>query len=252
ASPPNAVVAENCLTGNSDWDLTGGNDASIQGFASDISVNVGQTVSFKINTDAINYRIEIYRLGYYGGAGARKITTSTITLTQPQAQPACVTDPTTGLVDCGTWATSAAWSTAGQTSGIYLAKLTRIDGGIPSTAASHIVFVVRDDARHADLLFQTSDTTWQAYNSYGGASLYAGGPVSNPPVYGGGGRATKVSYNRPFNTRNGAPQSWLFNAEYPMLRWLEANGYDVSYFTGVDSDRSGAEIANHKVFLSVG
>src|SRR6185295_1176995 len=97
ASPPNAVVAENCLTGNSDWDLTGGNDASIQGFASDISVNVGQTVSFKINTDAINYRIEIYRLGYYGGAGARKITTSTITLSQPQAQPACVTDPTTGL-----------------------------------------------------------------------------------------------------------------------------------------------------------
>ena len=44
-----------------------------------------------------------------------------------------------------------------------------------------------------------------------------------------------MSYNRPFNTRRGAPQSWLFNAEYPMLRWLEANGYDVSYFTGVDT-----------------
>ena len=54
------------------------------------------------------------------------------------------------------------------------------------------------------------------------------------------GRAYKVSYNRPFNTRsvdNG--QDWVFNAEYPMVRWLEANGYNVSYFTGVDSDRRG-------------
>ena len=66
-----------------------------------------------------------------------------------------------------------------------------------------------------------SDTTWQAYNSYGGNSLYTGSPA---------GRAYKVSYNRPFNTRvvdDG--QDWVFNAEYPMVRWLEANGYDVSY-----------------------
>ena len=91
--------------------------------------------------------------------------------------------------------------------------------------------MVRDDTSTSDILFQTADTTWQAYNSYGGNSLYVGSPA---------GRAYKVSYNRPFNTRsvdNG--QDWLFNAEYPMVRWLEANGYDVSYFTGVDSDRRG-------------
>ena len=67
------------------------------------------------------------------------------------------------------------------------------------------------------------------------------------------GRAYKVSYNRPFNTRivdNG--QDWIFNAEYPMVRWLEANGYNVSYFTGVDSDRRGNLIRNHKLFLSNG
>ena len=44
----------------------------------------------------------------------------------------------------------------------------------------------------------------------------------------------------------------MFNAEYPMVRWLEANGYDVSYTTGVDTDRRGAELLEHKVFLSVG
>jgi hypothetical protein len=101
---------------------------------------------------------------------------------------------------------------------------------------------VRDDAGSSDLLFQTSDTTWQAYNSYGGNSLYTGSPA---------GRAYKVSYNRPFNNR-GNVNSWLFDAEYPMVRWLESNGYDVSYFTGMDSDRSGSLIQRHRVFLSVG
>src|SRR4029077_18238855 len=44
----------------------------------------------------------------------------------------------------------------------------------------------------------------------------------------------------------------FFSAEYPMIRWLEANGYDVTYFTGVDSDRRGLAIRSHQVFLSVG
>jgi VCBS repeat-containing protein len=251
AVPANAVVAENCLPGHTDWDLANGaDDETIQGFATEISVNRGETVQFKINTDAAAFRIDIYRLGYYGGAGARKIRTDT--LTGPENQPACVTDAATGLVDCGNWDVSATWNSTGQTSGIYLAKLTRIDGGVPSTAASHIVFVVRDDARPSTMLFQTSDTTWQAYNRYGGASLYANGPVVNPPSYGFAGRGAKVSYNRPFDTRDHDPQSWVFNAEYPMVRWLEANGYDVGYFTGADSDRRGALIKNHQIFLSVG
>ena len=137
---------------------------------------------------------------------------------------------------------SGSWAVpADAVSGIYFAKVVRTDTG----GASHIVFIVRDDASTSDLLFQTSDTTWQAYNNYGGNSLYTGSPA---------GRAYKVSYNRPFNTRivDGG-QDWVFNAEYPMVRWLEANGYDVSYFSGVDTDRlRQACLLNHKMFLSVG
>ena len=248
-APANAIVAENCLPGATDLNLSTPNDVSIQGFASPISVNQGDTVNFKIKTDSPLYHIDIYRLGYYGGAGARKITQSDIT--PARLQPDCLTDATTGLYDCGTWDVSATWSTAGQTSGIYLAKLTRTDG--LAQGASHMVFIVRNDASHSDLLFQTSDETWQAYNRYGGASLYCGGPIPNTgSEYCPGGRAAKVSYNRPFDTRDHDPQSWLFNAEYPMLRWLEANGYDLSYFTGVDADSSPALIKNHKIYLSVG
>ncbi len=61
-----------------------------------------------------------------------------------------------------------------------------------------------------------------------------------------------MSYNRPFTTRGYAPEDWIFNAEYPMVRWLERNGYDVSYTSGVDTARRGAELLEHEAFLSVG
>ena len=242
AAPANAIVAENCLAGNpaSEWDIGGAGDASIQGFATDISVNRGGTVSFKVNTNAANFRLDIYRMGYYGGMGARKVATVTPSAALPQNQPNCLSNAATGLIDCGNWAVSASWTVpANATSGIYFARLVRTD----TQGASHIVFVVRDDASTSDLLFQTSDTTWQAYNQYGGNSLYVGSPA---------GRAYKVSYNRPITTRATSAEDFVFNAEYPMVRWLESNGYSVSYFTGVDAERNGALIKNHKVWMSNG
>jgi len=226
----------------------GAGDYTIQGFATDISVNVGQTIHFKIATDASLYQIDIYRLGYYQGNGARKVGSGVITATLPQKQPVPYSDPSTGLVDCGNWTESAHWDVpTNAVSGIYIAKLTRLDTG----GASHIAFIVRDDSSGSDLFFQASDTTWQAYNVYGGNSLYVGS-TSFPD-----GHAAKVSYNRPFYTRAGGGggnygESWLFNAEYPMVRWLEANGYDVTYTTDMDSDRNGNLILNHLVFMSVG
>ncbi len=89
-----------------------------------------------------------------------------------------------------------------------------------------------------------SDTTWQAYNDYGGNSLYVGSPA---------GRAYKVSYNRPFATRgNQYSRAYFFGPDYPMVRWLEANGYDMSYMAGVDVERTPALVLNHRVLLSVG
>ena len=245
-APANAIEAENCLTGSpsSTWDIAGGGDPSIQGFAGDISYNVGGTVVFKINTNATNYRLDIYRMGYYHGSGARLIASVSPSATLPQSQPACLTDAATALVDCGNWAPSASWTIpANAVSGIYFAKVIRLDTG----GASHIVFVVRNDASTSNILFQTSDATWQAYNPYGGHSLYGG-----PGTFDLTNRAYKVSYNRPFTSRGLEVESWMFYAEYPMVRWLEANGYDVTYFTSIDAARSGNLIANHRVYLSVG
>ena len=234
----NEVACENTKTGNpsTEWNITGSGSASIQGFATDISVNRGSTIGFKVKTTSASYRLDIYRMGFYGGAGARKV--ATVNVATATTQPACRTEASTGLYDCGNWTQTASWAVpATAVSGIYFAKL------VAGTAASHIVFVVRNDASTSDILFQTSDTTWQAYNDYGGNSLYEGSPA---------GRAYKVSYNRPFDTNAETPEDFVWNAEYPMVRFLEANGYDASYTSGLDSDLRGTLIKNHKTFLSVG
>ena len=72
----NPITVENGQTGDPGWDIAGtAGDPTIQGFATNISVNKGETVTFKVNTPSTNYTIDIYRLGYYGGLGARKVAT---------------------------------------------------------------------------------------------------------------------------------------------------------------------------------
>src|SRR5206468_10195284 len=122
---------------------------------------------------------------FYQGQGARLITSVSPSASLPQIQPQCLTDSSTGLTDCGNWAASASWAVPSTaTSGVYLAVLVRLDTG----EQSPILFVVRNDSSHSDILAQTSDLNWHAYNDYGGNSLYTGNPA---------GRAYKVCYNRP-------------------------------------------------------
>ena len=186
--PPVAsvIACENTLPGDppSDWQVNGVGDTTIQGFATAMSVNVGETESFKISTPAKAYHIDILRIGYYQGNGARKVVSGMLpTATLPQTQPACLNDTaTTGLIDCGNWGVSASWTVPSTAvSGVYIAHLVRDDTG----GSSQIPFVVRNDASHSDILFQTSDATWEAYNAYGGNSLYTC-TVDCPPGQPGG------------------------------------------------------------------
>jgi hypothetical protein len=263
----NRIAWENLKQGTprSEWAIEGDGDGNIQGFATEISTNIGQTVDFKIATDSTHYRIDIYRMGYYGGDGARKVASIDKSLTTAQIQPHPIVDMSLGLIDCGNWSVSASWEIPGDAvSGVYFAKLVREDG---TEGASIIPFVVRDDASTSDIVFQTSDTTWQAYNAWGGASLYYGEvPVDPadmigylPPNCSCGltaiGRASAVSYNRPIITNTspiGGTHDFIFGAEQPAIEWLEQNGYDVSYISGVDATRSGNLLLNHQAYLSVG
>lgn len=251
--PPvtNPIACENTLPGAdpSTWQIDYEGDETIQGFPTQQSVNKGETISFKIKSATSNYRINILRLGYYAGKGARLVA-SNLTPTSTAAQPACQESAGTGLIDCGNWSVSRSWTVpSNAVSGVYIAYLERNDTG----GASHIAFVVRNDASTSDLLVQTSDATWQAYNNYGGNSLYRcttnscspNGPFGYQP-------AQKVSYNRPMLTAASSPPSWLMSAEYPMIRFLERLGYNTSYTSQVDTETRAALIRNHKAFISSG
>ena len=253
ASAPNPIVCENALPGTppSEWQVEGVGSPSIQGYATSMSVNAGQTESFKIDTESSNYHINILRLGYYGGDGAR-LQASNIkpTATLPQKQPACLTNSSTGLIDCGNWGVSASWAVPSTAvSGVYIALLVASNG-----AESQIPFVVRNDSSHSEILLQTSDATWEAYNDYGGNSLYTCTVACPPGEPEGYKAAYAVSYNRPFDgsfaTDGGS--SYLYYAEYQMMYWLEENGYNVSYTSEDEVDHSGSLLKNHKVFISSG
>jgi hypothetical protein len=209
----------------------------IEGYASQASVNRGESIELFVNSTDPNYSIEIYRIGWYGGKYGLLMMHPIQRQGRQQLIPS--PDPNTGLIECQ-WEDPyllqipiskdpAVWP-----SGVYLAKLT----GSSSRAESYIHFVVRDDDRRSALLFQTSVTTYQAYNEWGGMSLY-----SKPTAY-------EVSFNRPYQRGHGSGDFLFW--EYSLLRFLERNGYDVTYTTDVDTHTRGHLILRNKAFLSVG
>jgi methionine-rich copper-binding protein CopC len=257
AACANPIVCENQLTGTpqTTWDVTSPS-TTIEGFSDPFSVNVGASINFKIRSPATSYAIDIYRMGYYNGDGARKVTSLTPNVSVSQSQPACNTNTATGLVDCGNWGVSATWSVPSTAvSGVYFARISRTDG---TAGANQIPFVVTNNSSHSDIAFMTSDETWQAYNDWGGYSVYAGNATGNPWCCSAldPGRAVQVSYNRPFATRQDTPfgQDFFFYAEFPQIQFLEKNGYDVSYVSQVDVAQSGAPamLEQHKMLMNVG
>jgi hypothetical protein len=247
-SSGNAVVLENCFPGSSTWKVVNAdtpNSGGIEGFATATSINKGESIGVKASSsDTATFRIEIYRTGYYGGDGARLF--STIRGLPGTAQPACVSDATTGLLDCSNWSLSATiTTTAAWPSGIYLLRLVRDD----TAKDFHVLFVVRDDARPADILFGTADTTFQAYNNYGGKSLYNFNSIGGNTVVGTP-RAVKVSFDRPYEQVRSRQRDWFTLTEHPLVYWLEQQGYDVAYQSETDMERNGARVRDHNVYFS--
>jgi N,N-dimethylformamidase beta subunit-like, C-terminal/Fibronectin type III domain len=250
SSPSNAVTpaalnpiqVENSQPGDPLWgDFAAPPDPTgVSGYASAVSVNHGQSLDFYVTTTAANVTINVYRMGWYGGAGARLMQAMGTFpgVNQPQATP----NPVTGMVS-ENWARTTTLNVPGSwTSGVYLARLMASNG-----YGSMIFFVVRDDGGHEPILLNTNVNTYAAYDSYGGVSLYSNN--TNRSIYAGP-HATKVSFDHPFITGNGAGQFLWY--EYPFVRWLERNGYNVAYTTDVDAAATPSPITDHRAFLVVG
>ena len=191
------------------------------------------------------YTIDIYRLGYYGGDGARLVASMHDSGGTNQPNPTF--NSSTNTVDAGNWAVTDSWAVpANATSGVYFAKLTTDNGNYQNI----IPFIVRNDSTPSDVVFQTSDETWQAYNPWGGYNLYEGPDQKSTD------RAYAVSYNRPIamnSTSNEAqPADFLFGEEYAAIYWMEENGYNVKYISGIDAATNGSLLLNAKTYMDVG
>ena len=254
ARQPSLIRDENAKPGSSDWQLTrvrvnrgqGPATASgpgtairsplIEGYCSHQSVRAGDRLDLMVSTNPpVPFTVEIFRTGYYGGKGARAMTTLGPFPGITQAPPViddkrvveCRWRPSTTLTIPSDWP-----------SGVYLGRLTTVPAGadIPYWQ-SYVVFIVRDD-RPADILFQCSDNTWQSYNRWPDRhSLYDdGGPNDWVST-----RGNSVGFDRPYGKYRQIyenPQS-LGSGEYlcwefPLAYWLEQHGYDVSYCSNSD------------------
>jgi hypothetical protein len=220
----------------------------IEGYCSRTSVRAGEQITFYVSTNpASSFRLDIYRSGFYGGAGGRHVLS--LGPFDGSVQP----DPSIGerrIRDCR-WEPAATITVPEDwVSGVYVGKLTAQREGLQS----YVIFIVRDD-RKADFMFQCSDTTWQAYNRWPDRfSLYDDG--RNEWYWGG---ESQVSFNRPYGKycqfvdaplSTGSGEWFLW--EYPLAYWLEQCGYDVTYVSNIDTHGDPSGLLRAKGFLSVG
>ncbi len=234
----NPIVDENRKPGTTDWQISNSaTNREIEGYASWTSIDRGDSIQIFVNTAEPSYTLEVFRLGWYGGTGGRRVFGPITLAGTNQVIP--VPDPETGLIEC-TWINPFTLRTGRNwTTGVYLVKLT----AGTSNNQSYVSFTLRDDDSRSQLLFQNSVTTYQAYNAWGGKSLYTYNSRDNIS-------AVKVSFDRPYDTGDGAGD--LFAWELSMLRFLEREGYDVAYCTNITTHQSSSVLTRHRAFLSVG
>ena len=236
----NPIQVENAQPGSTGWDARQAPFRRIEGYTSEISVAPGETVQFHVSTvPAAPYRIEIYRLGWYGGLGGRLMGCLPACDSDKPGSPQPVPpfDPATGYLDAGWPVTDTVVVPTAWVSGYYLARLVLT--GTPFT--SKVPFVVRAPraAAPSSILVSAPVNTWQAYDTWGGRGLYTrvNGVWTN-----------HVSFNRPFVHG----EQDLFEWEIQAVRFLEREGYDLSYATSVDADRDPGELLRHRLFMSIG
>jgi hypothetical protein len=242
-----SVTQENRVSGTTAWRLPGpatllGGErrGSVEGYVSSQAVAPGQVQRIYVNAPgAREVAIDIYRMGWYGGSGGRLVLRS-----DPLpvvAQPPCTHRASTGLTECD-WHPALSFTIpSALPSGVYIAKLVASDG-----AQSDCIFIVRA-ATPAPLLVELPTATWEAYNQWGGDSLYPGGKQVGAS---GSTQGVEVSYDRPYESQTGAGQ--FFIREIAIVRYLERYGYPVSYTTIESLDEDSAQAAGVRALIDAG
>ena len=242
----NPVQRENSRPGTPGWEIPASAGTVITGYASETSVAPGQ--SFHLHVAAppgSRYRVLVYRLGWYRGVGGRLFMcvpgcrSSHAAIAQP---PPTTPGSVTGLFRAPWRVTDRVEIPPDAVSGYYEAKL-EIVGGAYAGAVGSVPLIVRQSpaAPASAVLVQVPVNTWEAYNRWGGKSLYQFGTSMH---------AFEVSFDRPFDQQEF--YNMVTRLELPWVRFLERNGIDVSYQTDVDTDRAPGSLLHHRLVFAIG
>jgi hypothetical protein len=169
----------------------------IEGYFDLTSVRCGESTQVNL-VGSEQATVEIYRMGYYKGLGARLIEKKKI---------------------------ASGWNfTAGNKylPGQYLFKLIAFN-----RASSFIPLVISNPNAPSDISFISSVLTWQSYNQWGGYSLYKG-PDGKRET-----RASEVSFFRPYDGDGSGQFQYM---EFPIIKAAEKLGLSINYATDFDLD----------------
>ncbi len=240
APASNPIQAENARPGTDVWRVPQAPAGAVDAYTSEVSVAPGGAVHLHVSTDSV-YRVEVIRLGWYRGAGGRLIECvpscggSEVGVRQSVPAP----DASSGLLSLDWPVTDAIRVGRDWVSGYYDLDVV-LTSGANAGQRRHVPLIVRPaPGRRSLILAQAAVNTWQAYNAWGGVSLYS--------KYGSV-EGSHVSFSRPFDGVHQGPGSW----ELAAVHFLERRGYDVSYTTDVDTDRNPGSLLDHALVMTLG
>ena len=271
----NPIVLENQQPGTTSWQFTDANKSAnheIEGYASLTSVNKGGQIALMVSlSTSAQYNMDFYRMGWYptgtnpngtscapscGGRlmlhvgplnGSKQANCPTVTSS---------TDPNYGMIECN-WTPSYTLTVPTTwTPGVYVVKLTRLGG---TQLQNYMTFVVRDDSNPAPVLYSLDTNTWQAYNYWAGSgnnnvgiNLY--GRIDDVTQrFISDTRAYTVSFDRPYVDQGSADGAGNFFVwDFPMIRWMESQGYDMTYVTDTELETNPNLLLGHRVFVNTG
>ncbi|MEA2373534.1 MAG: hypothetical protein QOH12_3928, partial [Solirubrobacteraceae bacterium] len=195
------------------------------------------------------YRMSAHRLGWYGGAGGRTVAEYPYGGGDLRGLERALPEPGPGpQIEAAGWPVTDVirvgddWPT-----GVYVTRLTLTTGEHAGRSA-FVPFVVRSAiGAPAEILVQQGVTTAQAYNNWGGKSLYTSNSTEEEA-------AVKVSFARPYPAWAAANLNarWPFVWDYQLVRFLEREGFDVAYTTDLDTHREPWSLTGHRLIMTSG
>jgi hypothetical protein len=232
------ILDENEKPGDGGWRLRR-HTLDISAYTDRTSYLGGETVEVRAGAaGSTTATWELWRLGYYGGGGGRKLL---------DGGPVTVPVRTPGILDPATGAVSAAWPTTFRVrlppdavTGAFVIRLSS-----EALGETYAFFVVRERVPGAPILYPLSTNTYQAYNVWGGTSLYMSNRSDWKPWH-----AYAVSFDRPYE--NGSGTGELLSKDRDFLTFAEGQGYDIAYVTDTDLDADPTLVAYRRMIVIQG